>query len=51
MTQQVRNKTSFFFEIGVGGLAGVVIGLSAFSANGHLFQGIHSYMILSALDS
>ncbi|TKA31766.1 hypothetical protein B0A50_01844 [Salinomyces thailandicus] len=41
MTQQVRNATSFFFEIGVGGLAGVVIGLSAFASNGHLFQGIY----------
>ena len=41
MTQQVRNATSFFFEIGVGALAGVVIGLSAFAANGHLFQGIY----------
>lgn len=41
MTQQVRNSTSFFFEIGVGGLAGVIIGLSAFAANGHLFQGIY----------
>ena len=41
MTQQVRNKTSFFFEIGVGGLAGVVIGLSAFADGGHLFQGIY----------
>ncbi|CAK4032452.1 ABC transporter, ABC-G family, WBC-type [Lecanosticta acicola] len=41
MTQQVRNSTSFFFEVGVGGLAGVIIGLSAFAANGHLFQGIY----------
>ncbi|GAB7352706.1 hypothetical protein MBLNU459_g3063t1 [Dothideomycetes sp. NU459] len=41
MTQQVRNKTSFFFEVGVGGLAGIVIGLSAFAAAGHLFQGIY----------
>lgn len=40
LTQQVRNKTSFLFEIGVGGLAGVVIGLSAFSSEGHLFQGM-----------
>lgn len=50
MTQQVRNKTSFFFEIGVGGLAGVIIGLSAFAANGHLFQGIYkdSFSLLSS---
>lgn len=41
MTQQVRNATSFFFEIGVGGLAGVIIGLSAFASAGHLFQGIY----------
>lgn len=50
MTQQVRNATSFFFEIGVGGLAGVIIGLSAFASNGHLFQGIYKppFTILSA---
>jgi len=41
MTQQVRNATSFFFEIGVGALAGIVIGLSAFASGGHLFQGIY----------
>lgn len=41
MTQQVRNATSFFFEIAVGGLAGIIIGLSAFASNGHLFQGIY----------
>ncbi|KAK5174480.1 uncharacterized protein LTR77_001560 [Saxophila tyrrhenica] len=41
MTQQVRNATSFFFEIGVGALAGVIIGLSAFASAGHLFQGIY----------
>jgi ABC-type multidrug transport system ATPase subunit len=41
MTQQVRNSTSFFFEIGVGGLAGLIIGLSAFAARGHLFQGLY----------
>ncbi|KAK4507823.1 hypothetical protein PRZ48_001558 [Zasmidium cellare] len=38
-TQQLRNRTSFLFEIGVGGLAGIIIGLSAFASNGHLFQG------------
>ena len=41
MTQQVRNSTSFFFEIGVGGLAGLIIGLSAFASKGHLFQGLY----------
>ena len=41
MTQQVRNATSFFFEIGVGALAGVIIGLSAFASAGHLFQGVY----------
>ncbi|KAK4545666.1 hypothetical protein LTR36_002619 [Oleoguttula mirabilis] len=53
MTQQVRNATSFFFEIGVGALAGVIIGLSAFASNGHLFQGVyHEPFILlgSAVD-
>jgi ABC-type multidrug transport system ATPase subunit len=49
MTQQVRNKTSFFFEIGVGALAGLIIGLSAFAAEGRLFQGMYhnSFSILS----
>lgn len=41
MTQQVRNSTSFFFEIGVGTLAGAVIGLSANVSQGHLFQGVY----------
>ena len=50
MTQQVRNSTSFFFEIGVGALAGVIIGLSAFSSAGHLFQGIYqgNFAVLSS---
>jgi hypothetical protein len=50
MTQQVRNSTSFFFEMGVGGLAGLIIGLSAFSAKGHLFQGLYHppFTILSS---
>jgi hypothetical protein len=53
MTQQVRNATSFFFEIGVGGLAGLIIGLSAFAAKGHLFQGLYHppfTMLSSAVD-
>lgn len=41
MVQQFRNSTSFFFEIGVGGLAGLLIGLSAYASGGHLFQGIY----------
>ena len=50
MTQQIRNATSFFFEIGVGGLAGTIIGLSAFAASGHLFQGLYhdNFMLLSS---
>lgn len=40
MTQQFRNRTSFLSEIAVGGLAGLIIGLSAFSNQGHQFQGI-----------
>jgi ABC-type multidrug transport system ATPase subunit len=50
ITQQVRNSTSFFFEIGVGGLAGLIIGLSAFAAKGHLFQGLYHppFTILSS---
>jgi ABC-type multidrug transport system ATPase subunit len=43
MLQQVRNPGSFFFEVGVGALAGAVIGLSAFSANGQLFKGIYHF--------
>jgi ABC-type multidrug transport system ATPase subunit len=53
MTQQVRNATSFFFEIGVGGLAGLIIGLSAYAAKGHLFQGLYHppfTMLSSAVD-
>ncbi|KAK4994650.1 hypothetical protein LTR28_000800, partial [Elasticomyces elasticus] len=50
LTQQVRNASSFFFEIGVGGLAGGIIGLSAFASAGHLFQGIYQppFTILSS---
>ena len=50
MTQQVRNSTSFFFEIGVGGIAGIIIGLSAYASAGHLFQGIYHppFTILSS---
>ena len=50
MTQQVRNSTSFFFEIVVGAIAGVIIGLSAYTSQGHLFQGIYlpPFTILSS---
>ena len=53
MTQQVRSSTSFFFEIGVGGLAGLIIGLSAYASNGHLFQGVYKppfTLLSSAVD-
>lgn len=43
MLQQLRNINSFFFEVGVGALAGAVIGLSAFSAQGQLFRGIYQF--------
>ncbi|KAG8631658.1 hypothetical protein KVT40_000798 [Elsinoe batatas] len=39
-TQQLRTRTSFFFEISVSSIAGLVIGLSAYSSGGHLFHGI-----------
>ncbi|KAH0355838.1 hypothetical protein KCU83_g1524, partial [Aureobasidium melanogenum] len=41
LLQQVRNRTSFFFEIFVATLAGLVIGLSAYSSRGFLFSGIY----------
>ncbi|KAF2172517.1 hypothetical protein M409DRAFT_17750 [Zasmidium cellare ATCC 36951] len=52
-TQQLRNQVSFLFEIGVGGLAGMIIGLSAFASNGHLFQGLYHQpftLLSSAID-
>ncbi|KAI9739310.1 MAG: hypothetical protein M1834_007523 [Cirrosporium novae-zelandiae] len=50
IVQQVRNPSGFFFEIIVGGLAGGVIGLSAFAASGQLFHGIYlpPFTILSS---
>lgn len=51
--QQLRNSGSFFFEVGVGALAGAVIGLSAFSAHGQLFKGIYQFpftVLSSAVD-
>jgi len=49
ITQQVRLKGSFFFEIGVGALAGGIIGLSAFTAKGQMFEGLYqpTFTILS----
>lgn len=49
ITQQVRLKNSFFFEIGTGAFAGGIIGLSAFTASGALFKGIYhdSFSIVS----
>lgn len=49
-TQQVRMMSGFFFEIGVGALAGGIIGLSAFAAKGQLFRGIYlpPFTILSS---
>ncbi|CAD0096738.1 unnamed protein product [Aureobasidium mustum] len=41
LLQQVRNRTSLFFEIFVATLAGLVIGLSAYSSKGSLFSGIY----------
>lgn len=43
MIQQLRNPGSFFFEVGVGALAGAVIGMSAFAAHGQLFRGIYKF--------
>ncbi|KAF2111187.1 ABC transporter-like protein [Lophiotrema nucula] len=50
ITQQVRNRGSFFFEIGVGALAGGIIGLSAFAAKGQLFRGLYKppFTVLSS---
>ncbi|KAJ4287203.1 hypothetical protein N0V90_012601 [Kalmusia sp. IMI 367209] len=49
ITQQVRLKNSFFFEIGTGAFAGGIIGLSAFTAKGELFAGLYhpTFTILS----
>lgn len=50
VTQQVRNSTSLTLEIGVGALAGLIIGLAAFTSRGHLFQGVYypPFTILSS---
>lgn len=50
MVQQYRMKSSFFFELGVGALAGFLIGLAYFQRKGELFVGIfhEPYDILSS---
>ncbi|KAG4440935.1 hypothetical protein IFR05_003564 [Cadophora sp. M221] len=50
LLQQYRMKSSFYFEIGVGALAGFLIGLSQLSQNGQNFCGIfhHPYDMLSS---
>lgn len=50
LLQQYRMKSSFYFEIGVGALAGFLIGLSQLSQNGQNFRGIfhHPYDMLSS---
>lgn len=39
LKQQVRQATSFYLEVAVGGVAGLLIGLSVFELRGDLFQG------------
>ncbi|PNS18166.1 ABC transporter G family member [Sphaceloma murrayae] len=41
LTQQLRTRTSLLLEFFVATLAGLLIGLSAFSLEGHLFHGIY----------
>jgi hypothetical protein len=50
MVQQYRMKSSFFFELGVGAMAGFLIGLAYLEQKGHNFRGIyHSpYDVLSS---
>ena len=50
LLQQYRRKSSFYFEIGVAALAGLLIGLAEFSQDGINFRGIykHPYEILSS---
>ena len=43
ITQQVRLKSSFFSELGVGALAGFLIGLAQLSSHGINFQGLYHY--------
>ncbi len=48
--QQYRMKSSFFFELGVGAMAGFLIGLAELNQKGHNFRGIFHppYDILSS---
>jgi ABC-type multidrug transport system ATPase subunit len=50
IVQQYRMKSSFFFELGVGAMAGFLIGLAELNQNGHNFRGIFNppYDILSS---
>ena len=50
ITQQVRQVSSFYLEIFVGAVAGLLIGLSVFNLNGILFQGVYRapYQALSS---
>jgi hypothetical protein len=40
LKQQSRHSTSFFLEIGVGAIAGLLLGLSVYKLDGLLFQGV-----------
>jgi energy-coupling factor transporter ATP-binding protein EcfA2 len=50
LLQQYRMKSSFFFELGVGALAGFLIGLAQLNAKGQNFRGIFNdpYEMLSS---
>jgi len=50
LLQQYRRKSSFYFEIGVAALAGLLIGLAFVSENGLNFNGMfhHPYELLSS---
>ena len=50
LKQQVRQATSFYLEVAVGGASGLLIGLSVVKFRGHLFQGIflEPYQLLSS---
>ncbi|PMD65031.1 P-loop containing nucleoside triphosphate hydrolase protein [Hyaloscypha bicolor E] len=50
LLQQYRMKSSFFFELGVGALAGFLIGLAELNAKGQNFRGIFNdpYEMLSS---
>ena len=50
ITQQIRQAMSFYLEISVGGIAGLLIGLAVFSLRGILFTGLYQapYQVLSS---